>query len=105
MNVRTRLFNKENPEGRLFLTQEEVDQAMISGWVDAKHKVGSEPKILANFVTEMPPAPKIKEKMNLCECGCGTPVKNRFVQGHSWKAVKKNVNRKDSQPADSGNTL
>ena len=21
--------------------------------------------------------------MNLCECGCGTPVKNRFVSGHN----------------------
>jgi len=100
MKVRTRLFSKEFPKGKLFLTQEEVDQAEKEGWVDAAHKVNEEPKILDNFITEMPPAPNVKSVGKLCECGCGTPVKNRFVQGHSWKAVKKNVNGADSQPSD-----
>jgi hypothetical protein len=27
----------------------------------------------------------IEDKPNLCACGCGTPVKNKFVKGHHFK--------------------
>jgi hypothetical protein len=98
MNVRVRLFNKEFPNGKLFTDSEEVLNAEKSGkWKDAKWKINESYQIDRNAKENVI---KSTDVIKLCECGCGTPVKNRFVQGHSWKAVKKNVNGTDSQPAD-----
>ena len=95
MKVRTRLFNKQYPLGKLFLIQEEVDQAMAEGWVDAKHKVGESSQIDRNDKENVI---KSTDLIKLCECGCGTPVKNRFVQGHSWKSKgKKNGDSQDDK--------
>jgi hypothetical protein len=104
--VRVRLFSEEYPEGKLFTTMAAVDQAMAEGWVDAKHKVEEiKPKVLANYITEMPPPPKGEPLgENLCACGCGTPTMKTYAPGHYAKHQKKirgaNGYGKDDKPPD-----
>jgi hypothetical protein len=49
--------------------------------------------------------PKTEEAVKYCECGCQTPVKGRFAQGHysKWKrqqGIKKNGDVKNDKPPD-----
>ena len=110
--MRVRLYNKEHPEGKLFVGEEEYNQALKEGvwyenfWMPS----GVVPKDLKEYWGDRPieplrlpeePKKEIpiykediiakdvpKPEVKYCECGCGTPVKNRFVKGHSWKAKK-----------------
>jgi len=123
--MRVRLYNKEHPQGKLFTDEAEYKRAlqeeewyenfwMPSGVVpeDLKEYWGFRPieplrlpgennevAIIDNYIAEVP---DIKEGLKYCECGCGQVVKNRFVQGHSWRAKKgvKNGDNKNDKPPD-----
>ena len=112
--MRVRLYNKEFPEGKVFIGEEEYNQALAEGvwyenfWMpsgvvpdDLKESWGDRPieplRLSENkkplikdiLLAKTVPTEKPKEEeVKYCECGCGTPVKNRFVKGHSWKAKK-----------------
>lgn len=122
--MRVRLYNKEHPQGKLFTDEAEYNRAlreeiwyknfwMPSGVVpeDLKAIWGDRPieplrlpeeKHIIKEELIARDVPKTEEAVKYCECGCGQVVKNRFVQGHSWRAKKgvKNGDREDDKQTD-----
>jgi hypothetical protein len=85
MKVRTRLFSKRFPDGKLFTDSDEVDLAMKSGdWCDAKWKVNEIYQIDRNDNESII---KSTDTIKLCECGCGNPAapNKRFAHFHPRK--------------------
>ena len=101
--MRERLFHRNYPDGKLCLTQAEVDACRAEGAVDAKWKViGIVPDDLKGQIKEdiiAKPMPQETDGKRYCECGCGQEVKNRFVQGHSFRR-KKDGDSPKHKPAD-----
>lgn len=97
------LYHGDYPDGKIFTCKKDMDEAYRQGAVEAPWLVGINPikeeVIIAKNVPIQPTAeaPEVK----YCECGCGTPVKSRFVQGHSWRATK-HGNRTHGKPPDKG---
>ena len=105
--MRVRRFHKNYPDGKLCLSQKEVDACEAEGAVDAKWKVaGVVPPDLRGLVKEpvdndniiAKPVPKtvdtqLSADKKYCECGCGEVTKGgRFLNlGHynRWKAAER----------------
>jgi hypothetical protein len=109
MSFRSFAYHEDYPDGKIFTDETEYKQMLQEGWVEAPWLVGKQEVKPSPFDrdSDILDKPIYKEKESLikppesepklCECGCGTPVKNRFVQGHSWKAKRKGVTNGDSQ--------
>jgi len=100
-------YHKTMPTGKIFYDEDEYKAAMESGWVAAPWLVGQEDnnKELARTVPSEATNPTNERLVGtdvakLCECGCGTPVKNRFVRGHFRPQGAVDGNSKDGEPPD-----
>lgn len=107
--MRERLYHTDYLEGKVCLTQEELDKCKAEGAADAPWKVtGIIPKDLEGKVSlpskdniiakDVPNEPKPPEKNEkYCECGCGQVVTKRFAPGH-WKKMMDKKRMEKSSP-------
>ena len=106
MTIRTRRFNKEFPEGKLFTDKDELDKALQEeDWWDAEWKVGKEPSLKEVLIAKSVPKEDKKHNNNLekkdikdgtfdhemsklakntCKCGCGKEI----MPGKKYASIK-----------------